>query len=38
MLVAVGVEVIPIEIHDKSEREEWKKAYQEIYKNIKQHN
>ena len=38
MLVAAGVEVVPIEIeiHDKTEKEDWKKAYQEIYKEIKQ--
>lgn len=37
MLTAAGVEVIPIEIHDKSKKEDWKKAYQEIYEKIKQH-
>lgn len=37
MLVAAGVEVVPIEIHNKTEKGDWKKAYQEIYKEIKQH-
>lgn len=36
MLVATGVDVIPIEIPDRAEKEDWKKAYQEIYEIIKQ--
>lgn len=37
MLVATGVEVIPVEIHDKTKKEDWKKAYQNIYDIIKQY-
>lgn len=35
MLLAAGVEVIPIEIQNIENKEDWKKAYQEIYAIIK---
>jgi len=35
MLAACGVEVTPIEIHNSKDKEDWKKAYQEIYAIIK---
>jgi S-adenosylmethionine:tRNA-ribosyltransferase-isomerase (queuine synthetase) len=35
MLTAVGVEVIPIEINNSKDKEDWKKAYQKIYAIIK---
>ena len=34
MLTAAGVEVVPIEIPDRAEKEDWKKAYQEVYERI----
>lgn len=35
MLAACGVEVIPIEINNSKDKEDWKKAYQKIYAIIK---
>ena len=34
MLTAAGVEVVPIEIPDRAEKDDWKKAYQEVYERI----
>lgn len=35
MLTAAGVEVVPIEINNSKDKEDWKKAYQKIYAIIK---